>query len=415
MKSMKRMTAQPVRPGRYRPGKALPEAPSSSEGSDSEDDARQAETIQKPAAPKIAGLSGAGTVISRTLKDVDLDARKLEAQRKEAIRLEQARRVVQSFEDGFVTDESEIEQAASEEDSQDETEASDESGSSEEDVRRAVRPTFIRKDQRHGSESKTAAVESKLDPDREYEAEQARRKQEADEMLREQLRKDAEARAADMRGWDDPDDGNLEEVDDTDGIDPEAEYAAWRLRELKRMQRDREAIQEAENERAEVERRKGLSREERETEDKQHLQRQQAEKDSRGTMSFMQKYHHKGAFFQTEEQMAEVGRRDLMGSRFQDEGSRDLLPEYMQVRDATKLGRKGRTKYKDMRAEDTGRWGELAGPRRGEKRDRGGLSGGGLGAGGEGGRDTGTVDARFLPDFDQDHRRERSEKRPRYT
>jgi hypothetical protein len=32
------------------------------------------------------------------------------------------------------------------------------------------------------------------------------------------------------------------DVDDTDGLDPEAEFEAWKLRELKRLRRDREAL-----------------------------------------------------------------------------------------------------------------------------------------------------------------------------
>ena len=49
-----------------------------------------------------------------------------------------------------------------------------------------------------------------------------------------------------------------------------------------------------------------------------------------------------------------------MGSRMKDDVvNRELLPEYMQIRDMTRLGRKGRTKYKDLKTEDTGRWGVL--------------------------------------------------------
>jgi len=54
-----------------------------------------------------------------------------------------------------------------------------------------------------------------------------------------------------------------------------------------------------------------------------------------------------------------------MGGRYQDDVSmREALPEYMQIRDMTKLGKKGRTRYKDMRSEDTGRWGDFLDKRR---------------------------------------------------
>ena len=46
------------------------------------------------------------------------------------------------------------------------------------------------------------------------------------------------------------------DVDDTDGIDPEGEFEAWRLRELARIKRDKEEAMKRELEREEVEDRK---------------------------------------------------------------------------------------------------------------------------------------------------------------
>ncbi|KAI7545083.1 hypothetical protein KC317_g15823, partial [Hortaea werneckii] len=44
--------------------------------------------------------------------------------------------------------------------------------------------------------------------------------------------------------------------------------------------------------------------------------------------------------------------------RYADEtGDKSVLPEYMRIRDMSQLGKKGRTKYKDLKNEDTGRWG----------------------------------------------------------
>lgn len=402
MNSAKRMTANPVKPNRYRPGKALPEAVTSSEEESelSDNDAGSEEDslsiTKKTAPPKSSALSSVGAVVAKSLKNVDLEARKTDARRREAARLEQAKRAVLAFEDGFVTEESGAESVATEDSSAASGSSDEEAELSEDDRRRAVRPTFIRKDQRKTLDQTLPQPETDQDFEAQVGEAETRRKAAADEMLREQLRKDAEARAAGRKGWDDDDEANLGEVDDTDDLEPEAEYAAWRLRELKRIKRDRETIEEAERERAEVERRKGLSREDRDVEDAAYLAKQKEERDSRGTMSYMQKYHHKGAFFQGDDQAAGVGNRDLMGSRFQDEGSRELLPEYLQVRDATKLGRKGRTKYKDMRSEDTGNWGGPSNHRKGEKRDFGG-----------------TRDERFQPDDDMFGGRE--DKRPRYA
>ena len=92
-------------------------------------------------------------------------------------------------------------------------------------------------------------------------------------------------------------------------------------------------------------------------------------------MAYMQKYFHKGAFFNNaddqDEEVKAALNRNVAGMKFEDEaGDKAVLPEYMRIRDMTKLGKKGRTKYKDMKAEDTGRWGEDAGRR---KRDYDGL------------------------------------------
>lgn len=58
-----------------------------------------------------------------------------------------------------------------------------------------------------------------------------------------------------------------------------------------------------------------------------------------------------------------------MGARFEDQTNREVLPEFMQIRDMTKLGKKGRTRYKDMKTEDTGRWGDYGDDR--PRRDKG--------------------------------------------
>ena len=82
-----------------------------------------------------------------------------------------------------------------------------------------------------------------------------------------------------------------------------------------------------------------------------------------------------------------------MGRRFVDDVSRETLPEYMQVRDLTQVGKKGRTRYRDLRSEDTGRFGEGLDSRRP--------------GGGRGGPPLGVTDERFLPDNFRDNDRGR--------
>ncbi|RMZ79877.1 hypothetical protein DV737_g3202, partial [Chaetothyriales sp. CBS 132003] len=141
------------------------------------------------------------------------------------------------------------------------------------------------------------------------------------------------------------------------------QHAAWRLRELKRLQRDREALVAREGEIEELERRRNLTAEEREAEDRAFLAAQKAGRDqTRGPGRVLAKYHHKGAFFRGADDDTEaLAQRDLMGATFQDDvADKAALPEYMRVRDMAKLGRKGRTRYMDLKTEDTGRRALLA-------------------------------------------------------
>lgn len=353
------MTANPARPARHRAGK--PAGNVSSSDSDSEGPEAPPPPPAIPAPPKAAS---AGKIISN-LSRIDLNARRQELETAaEARRLAAQRAEKLATEQGFVTEDEDGESGDDGSESGEESE-DDESSEEEEPRRLMIRPKFVPKSQRGQASN---------DPEQEEEAarqaEEEARKKATDELVEEQIKKDLAARAAGKKHWDDEDNQDSD-VDTTDGLDPEAEEAAWRVRELKRLKRARAAIEEREKELAEVERRRNLTAEERAAEDEAHLAKQREDKEGKGKMSYMQKYYHKGAFFQDETETAGLLQRDIMGSRFQDDvRNREALPEYLQKRDMTKLGRKGATKYKDMRTEDTGRWGQFddAGPR--GQRDR---------------------------------------------
>jgi microfibrillar-associated protein 1 len=363
------MTANPVKAPRYRPGKAVPEQNSS----DSDSDAEEVQESKPIAPPPKASTAGG---ITSNLSKVDLNSRRKEAAAKEAQRIEDEKAAKLKEEEGFVTA-SEEEESNEEEESGEESSGEEEESEEEAPRRVLMRPMFIKKDKRNG------AAAAKPDEKAEEEliaAEEERRRKVADEIVEEQIRKDLAAKEAGKKNWDDEEEED--EVDDRDGIDPEAEYAAWKLRELKRIKRDREAIEERERELAEVERRKNLTEEERKAEDDEFIAKQKEEKDGKGKMAYMQKYYHKGAFFQDDLKAEGLDRRDIMGSRFADDvQNRELLPQALQIRDMTKLGKKGATKYKDLKSEDTGKWGQFD-DRRPGKAGPGGFN----------------VDERFMPD-----------------
>lgn len=352
---VKKLTAQPIRTRNFAGKPAAPEVeqPSSSDESESEQDRSHNEQSKpKPFLnPKPAPL--ASSFPKSALRA------KLGVKKKSASELKH-------LEDEFQTESEEEKSdqsgsgndATSDSDSEEESSSEDDS-SEEEAPRKLLRPVFIKKTQR-------AKITAQVKSPEELAAEEEQRKQDqARALVQEQIEQRAAQKNAANKDWDDDaieDDMNA--VDDTDGVDPDAEYAAWKLRELKRIRRERAAIEEAEAELAEVERRRNLTAAERDAEDRDHIEKQEEERGDRGSMQFMQKYNHRGAFFQDDLKDLNINTRDIRNAKFEDETNREVLPEYMQVRDMTKLGKKGRTRYRDMKSEDTGQWGRYGDVRR---------------------------------------------------
>ena len=135
------------------------------------------------------------------------------------------------------------------------------------------------------------------------------------------------------------------DVDDTDGLDPAGEFEAWRLRELSRIKRDKEAELAREKEREEIERRRALPEEQRLKEDLAHAEQSRKDK-PKGQQKFLQKYWHKGAFHQDEE----ILRRHDFTEATESTVDVSVLPKVMQVKN---FGKRGRTKYTHLLDQDT--------------------------------------------------------------
>lgn len=395
----KRFTANPTRPARYRPGKAVEEE-DSDEGFETEEE-EVAHPKPKPVQKK--STSKAAPAIQPEESDEDEEGfvteeedDHVQVQQTKPIRTtnsaahtpaEQHAQSLDNEQEVQPQSSSEDAESGSEDDSDEESESSE-----DEPQRKFVRPTFIKKTDRNASsrpDSTTPAPD--LSSSHHDDEVAARRLEQAESMIKTTIERDTAARLAGKKAWDDDDDLPAEMlVDDTDGVDVEAEHAAWRLRELTRLKRDREAMVAREKELEEIERRRNLTAEEREKEDREVIDKQKEEKESRAKAGYLGRYHHKGAFFMDEETSARLASRDLVGAKFADDVDKSALPEYMKIRDMTKLGKKGRTRYTDLKGQDTGRFGDQVKRWRGSgyDNDRDGRD------------DLRGVDERFLPDRD---------------
>jgi microfibrillar-associated protein 1 len=130
-----------------------------------------------------------------------------------------------------------------------------------------------------------------------------------------------------------------------DDVDETQEYELWKVRELSRMKRDRDERQMWAKQKEEVERRRLMD-------DDEILAEDGVKAKSEKTMKFLQRYYHKGAFYQ-EELKEQYGDEDFSAATGIDADIADksVLPAVMQVRG--KWGLRGRTKYTHLTDQDT--------------------------------------------------------------
>jgi microfibrillar-associated protein 1 len=150
---------------------------------------------------------------------------------------------------------------------------------------------------------------------------------------------------------------NIEDVDTDDELNEAEEYESWKNREIARIKRDREERDARLKEKEEIEKVRNMTEEERrEWERKNPKQLRQTKQ----KWKFMQKYYHKGAFFQesADDVIQSAGKdniytRDFSEPTGEDKMDKSILPKVMQVKH---FGRSGRTKWTHLVNEDTTDW-----------------------------------------------------------
>eukprot|EP00897_Mesotaenium_endlicherianum_P003419 jgi/Mesen1/3104/ME000184S02165 len=241
----------------------------------------------------------------------------------------------------------EEEEEEDEEESEYETDSEDEGGGIT-----LIKPVFVPK-----SERETVAEKEKLEAEEEAMQEAVKRRLEERKVETKQIVVE-KIREEEVIEKNREVDGDGEDVDTDDEINEADEYELWKSRELGRLRRDREEREAMVKEKEEVERLRGMTEEERrEYEKKNPRQTSVAPKKK---WKFMQKYFHKGAFFQDSPDDrggtagdAEIYRRDFSAPTGDDKMDRTVLPKVMQVKH---FGRSGRTKWSHLVAEDTTEW-----------------------------------------------------------
>ncbi|KAI5670333.1 hypothetical protein M9H77_10697 [Catharanthus roseus] len=150
---------------------------------------------------------------------------------------------------------------------------------------------------------------------------------------------------------------NVADVDTDDEMNEAEEYEAWKVREIARIKRDREDREAILKEKEEIEKVRNMTEEERREWERKNPK---AGPPPKQKWRFMQKYFHKGAFFQSnpDDRAGTAGAdniyaRDFSAPTGEDKMDKTILPKVMQVK---QFGRSGRTKWTHLVNEDTTDW-----------------------------------------------------------
>jgi microfibrillar-associated protein 1 len=214
-----------------------------------------------------------------------------------------------------------------------------------------VKPVFVPKSERDtiAERERLEAEERAVEESKKKRLEE--RKVETKQIVVEEIRKDEEIQKnLEMEA-------NIADVDTDDEVNEAEEYEAWKAREIARIKRDREDREAMLKEKEEIERVRNMTEEERREWERKNPKPAPPPKQK---WRFMQKYYHKGAFFQADadDYAATAGTdgiftRDFSSPTGEDKMDKTILPKVMQVKH---FGRSGRTKWTHLVNEDTTDW-----------------------------------------------------------
>ncbi|TVU32564.1 hypothetical protein EJB05_24297 [Eragrostis curvula] len=280
-------------------------------------------------------------------QEADIDEEDEEAQEERRRRIRERQLLREQEEELLPQEEEEL---VDEEDEDEESEY--ETDSEDEQMGIAmVKPVFIPKSQRDTIAERERLEEEERQLEELVKKRLEARKIETKQIVVEEIRKEEHIEKALNE------EANIEDVDTDDELNEAEEYEAWKNREIARIKRDREERDARLKEKEEIEKVRNMTEEERrEWERKNPKQVRQTKQ----KWKFMQKYYHKGAFFQegADDVIQSAGKDDIYTRDFseptgEDKMDKSILPKVMQVKH---FGRSGRTKWTHLVNEDTTDW-----------------------------------------------------------
>ncbi|KAG6528632.1 microfibrillar-associated protein 1A-like [Zingiber officinale] len=245
-----------------------------------------------------------------------------------------------------IEEEEEVEEEEEEEESEYETD------SEEEQLGIAmVKPVFIPKSQRDTIAERERIEEEERRLEELVKKRLDERKVETKQIVVEEIRKD-EVIQKNLEA-----EANISDIDTDDDMNEAEEYEAWKTREIARIKREREDREARLKEKEEIEKVRNMTEEERREWERKNPKQLPVPKQK---WRFMQKYYHKGAFFQsgvddiaTTAGTDDIFRQDFSAPTGEDKMDKSILPKVMQVKH---FGRSGRTKWTHLVNEDTTDW-----------------------------------------------------------
>jgi len=312
-----------------------------------EDDEEKAELKQlkeEDLEPKAAGLAELRYDEISGSEEEDNELRNLRRERAREQALEKRR-----VEEDVLKDELEKE----EQDEVLDEEESEYESASEDDARRGgimMKPVFVSKVHRDTVREKELIEKQEEEMEQNKQNRHLEKKAESKMLVIDKISEEVEAaRLAELAD----DRSDVELMDDDDEKNEAEEYEMWKIRELKRIKRDKEERLVAQKEIEFVLKRRGMTDAEREADDKK-LDASTTSREKVKQFNFMQKYYHRGGFFQDKatEGSEPLYLRDYHEPLEEEKYDKSLLPKAMQLRRG-QFGKSGQVKHSHLTDSDT--------------------------------------------------------------